>query len=255
VATGLALHWAIDFGILPGPRDWWADRAAAERRFADAEGELAHLRAAAAAPEGWVALHEGASLDAWTGDPALWTAAGAEIVGTSDGSLDRNAFLATELPWDDFVLAFEFRADDAGVNSGVQYRSRWHDRKRFTLAGPQADIHFGAFAGALVEEEGRWVLAWPGERAHLDAQGGRVVVAQTAPPEARERALRVGAWNAYVVIAHGPRMVHVINDVVFADVLDDEGSAVGGRLVALQLHTGAPMRIRFRALRAKSLAP
>ena len=61
-------------------------------------------------------------------------------------------------------------------------------------------------------------------------------------------------WNEYVVIARGNHLQHFINGVPTVDVYDDsEAKRLDSGILALQLHAGEPMTVRFKDIRIKSL--
>jgi hypothetical protein len=167
----------------------------------------------------------------WSGDPALWSVDGAgdgghgEIVGRTATGLAKNAFLVSDFELKDFRLALDVKlVDDAG-NSGVQFRTEPLGPlgESGEVKGCQADVGPGWW-GKLYEENGRGVL--------VDAGG--------------EKFLKRGDWNRYEIVCTGSRMRLTFNGHVTAD-LDDPLAAKSGR-IALQIHAGGPMEVRFRDL-------
>ncbi|HMO65416.1 MAG TPA: DUF1080 domain-containing protein, partial [Verrucomicrobiota bacterium] len=56
-----------------------------------------------------------------------------------------------------------------------------------------------------------------------------------------------GDWNTYEILAVGSRLRTAINGQPCVDLDDPAGARRG--ILALQLHSGGPMEIRFRNLR------
>ncbi len=166
-------------------------------------------------------LFDGRTLAGWRGDPALWSVADGAIVGRSSG-LSENAFLRSEALLRDFRLTLSVQlVGDAG-NSGIQFRSR--ELEGGAVTGYQADVGPGWW-GRLYEELGRGLLV----------------------SEGAEAAVRPGEWNTYTITAVGPRVLLAINGAEAADLEDAAGAREG--ILALQLHAGGPMEIRFKDLR------
>lgn len=209
---------------------------------------LAFLAQSPAEP-GALALFDGSTLAGWRGDPRYWSVEDGAIVGRSTEAVPctRNTFLIWQGTVADFELTLEYRID--GGNSGIQYRSR--DAGDFVVEGYQADIDSGPHhAGILYEERGRGILALRGERVAIGAGGARR--AEPALGEAAElqRSIHSGQWNRYRITARGGRLDHEINGVPMVEVDDaDAERAARSGILALQLHSGSPMAVRFRNLR------
>jgi putative membrane-bound dehydrogenase-like protein len=188
-------------------------------------GYLASPRQVAllATPDTVASFFNGKTLDGWLGNPQLWSVENGEIVGRSPG-LKRNEFLISQMQVGDFSLAFEVKLTPNSENSGVQFRSQ--PLAEGEVKGYQADIGAGWW-GKLYEEHGR-ALLWdkPGD-AHV----------------------RPGDWNRYRIEARDSRIRTFINDQPCVDLDDPEGARRG--LIALQLHSGGQLEVRFRALELK----
>ncbi|HEX8200269.1 MAG TPA: family 16 glycoside hydrolase [Isosphaeraceae bacterium] len=172
---------------------------------------------------GFSPLFNGTDLSGWEGDPKLWSARDGLLVGRSPG-LDHNDFLATEKPFDDFILKLTFRLVGGEGNSGVQFRSvrvPGHE-----MSGYQADIG-QQFWGCLYDESRR----------------DRVLV--PANPRALET-LKKDGWNEYVIRAMGDHITLALNGVTSVDYREpDRGIAREGR-IAVQIHAGGPMEVQFK---------
>ncbi|MBK6941653.1 MAG: DUF1080 domain-containing protein [Planctomycetes bacterium] len=197
-------------------------------------------------------LFDGHSLRGWSGDPSHWSVEDGTIVGrsTPERPLVRNTFLIHEDVFGDFELRLRYRIQ--GGNSGIQYRSR--DRGAFEVSGYQADIEAGPnYTGILYEEQGRGIMAMRGEAVEFGADGDRIVGLRLGDAAKLQTFIRRGDWNDYVVTARGNRLTHRINGVTVVDVVDRDPKhrARAGHL-ALQLHQGPPMEVRFADLRIRT---
>ncbi len=176
-----------------------------------------------ATPETAKDLFNGRDLAGWSGDPAVWSVEGGEIVGRTSTGLKGNAFLVSGLDLLDFKLTLEVRLTPDAANSGVQFRSRPVDGGE--MKGPQADIGKGWW-GKLYEENGRGLL----EKA-----GG-------------EQWVKPGKWNTYVIEAVGGDVRLTLNGHQVADRKGDAELARRGQL-GFQVHSGGPTEVRFRNLK------
>lgn len=171
--------------------------------------------------ENAASFFNGNDLTGWRGDTALWSVENGEIVGVSPG-LEHNQFLISELAVEDFTLTFDVKLDPNEGNSGVQFRSV--PIAGGEMKGYQADIGAGWW-GKLYEENGR-ALLW-------DKSG--------------EKHVRPGEWNSYEITASGHKILTRINGQTCVDLEDPEGALRG--VIGLQIHSGGPMKVRFRNLK------
>ncbi|MGI9517540.1 MAG: 3-keto-disaccharide hydrolase [Pirellulaceae bacterium] len=193
-------------------------------------------------------LFDGSSLEGWSGDERFWSVVDGAIVGetTPDNPIERNTFLI----WqggdvDDFELRFKYRM--TGGNSGVQFRSE--DKGEFSVAGYQADFDAGNnYTGILYDEGGgRGILVQRGQEVTIDEKGEKKVTGTVCDEAEYVAGLNTGDWNEVVVTAKGNRLSHSINGITSAVLIDsEEGKAKSSGILALQLHTGPPMKIEFR---------
>jgi hypothetical protein len=152
----------------------------------------------------------------------------------------------------DFELTLQFKIE--GGNSGIQYRSKVLDDEQFIVGGYQADIDFtNKFAGILYEEKGRGILAKRGEKVTIGGDGKKQASAFATSDELAA-GIHPGQWNDYRVVAKGNRLQHYINEALTAEVIDEQGdkSAATG-VIALQLHQGPPMVVRFKNITLREL--
>ena len=209
---------------------------------------LAARSEAQEAPE-FRALFDGATLTGWEGDPERWSVEGGAIVGrtTREAPLERSTYLI----WRggevrDFELVLEYRLQSGG-NSGVQFRSR--EVGAHVVAGYQADLADKAgFSGALYEQFGRGFLARRGEEARFDV-AGKGETQRFAEESALAAVVRSGEWNELRVRAVGEELQVWINGTLTASVVDrNRARASLSGLLALQLHSGAPLEVAFRKI-------
>lgn len=191
-------------------------------------------------------LFDGKSLQGWEGDERFWSVENGELVGRS--SAERPLSRSTWLIWRggelrDFRLELDFQLH--GGNSGVQFRSR--DGGNFQVDGYQADLEDGPdWSGCLYEQGGRGVCARRGEVVSFAADGTRTAE-QRADSAELLRVLRPQQWNRYAIEARGPSIAIFINGVEMTRVADlDPARFAAQGILALQLHQGPPMEVRFR---------
>lgn len=232
------------------------EAAIAAQRIRDALGDAAP--AAIEMPEptiaGFERIFNGKTLDGWAGDPAFWRVEDGHIIGetTEDTPAKVNTFLIWEGgTLDDFELCFRFRMDSEWANSGIQIRSeRFED---YRVRGYQPDIATDDWiTGICFEEGGRGILARRGQRLVITPDGEKETV-RFAEEEALNRHIRYDDWNSYRIIAQGNKFVSAINGHVMHEVIDDSPDARHSGIIAFQLHTGPPMKIRFKDIEIKRL--
>lgn len=198
------------------------------------------LGLAAAAPLPWLAgcrsapveLFNGQDLSGWEGDERLWLVENGEIVGRSPG-ISENVFLATNERFEDFRLNLEVRLVDNQGNSGVQFRSE-REQGSTEMIGYQADIG-PTWWGNLYDESRR--------RENL-------AVADAA---FMEKLIRKDDWNQYEIRALGPAIRLTINGRRTVEYVETDESVPRTGRIALQIHSGPPLEVRFRNLLLETL--
>lgn len=181
---------------------------------------------------GFEPMFNGRDLSGWEGDPLLWLAEDGMIVGRSPG-IAYNDFLATTGRYGDFILRFQVHLLNNEGNSGVQFRSE-RVPGSMEMIGYQADIGPGWW-GNLYDESRR--------RENLAEAG----------PAVLERALEPGGWNDYEIRAQGPHIELRLNGETTVDYEEPDPKIPQEGLIALQIHSGPPLEVRFRNLRIKKL--
>ncbi len=184
----------------------------------------------AADDAGFQSLFNGKDLSGWVtpDNKGLFSVEDGEIVGRSkEGELKKNEFLVTDKPYGDFVLKVKFKYRDG--NSGIQFRSeRASDG---AVSGPQADIANG-FWGLLYEENRRGIL-------------------ERYDPQKADELVKKGDWNEFIITAKGDHVTIDLNGTRVIDRTDPKFDKTG--IIALQLHAGPPMEIRFKDIAIKTL--
>jgi 3-keto-disaccharide hydrolase len=138
-------------------------------------------------------------------------------------------YLATDEVFGDFDLTLEF-LQEADGNSGVFFRS-WVTGT--VVSGWQVEVAPpGAHSGGIYESYGRGWLVQPDEEG--------------------EAALRPGEWNAMRIRAVGGHVQTWLNGTPIVDLTDDTIGEARGR-IALQIHSGGGIRVRWREIRIETL--
>jgi Domain of Unknown Function (DUF1080) len=203
-------------------------------------------------PDGFKAVFNGRDLTGWEGSPKYWWVEDGCLTGKADGTLKFNRFLT----WRggtlrNFELRVKVKVSPTG-NSGLQYRGTERpDLGESVVTGYQCDVVANRpdYNGMLYEERGRRILAHTGEKVVIDTQGQPWVVGQfplkAFPPD---------EWHDYRVLAEGNHYRHWIDGQITVDVidLDEKGRKLDG-VLAVQVHVGPPMTIRYKDFLLKAL--
>lgn len=217
----------------------------------------------------WQSLFNGKDLTGWTvkckpadRDRVFWKVEDGCIVADSmDAGKHDYIWLVSDQEYSDFVLRLKFQAfrDNPG-NSGVQIRSRY-DGAAGWLDGPQVDINPpGPWRTGMIWDETRGVQHW----LWPAVPKGQWVKPEMANPQLRFFfADNSPAWNDFEITARGSQLQAVLNGVEImrydgAGVLDDathreRDVGLRGR-IALQIHTGDRLRLRFKEVLVRELA-
>lgn len=174
-------------------------------------------------------LFNGKNLDGWDGDPRLWRVENGEIVGSTEGvTLEANSFLITRRKFRNFDLKLEVKLRNH--NSGIQFRSE--ALPGWVVRGLQADMAENNWWGSIYDERGpRGVIVngWKGKA---------------------ETVVKPGDWNEYQVYCQGGLVQLRVNGLLTAEL---RGEPEREGVIALQLHRGPPMEVRFRNIRIRVL--
>ena len=169
-----------------------------------------------------VKLFNGSDLTGWVGNPDFWSVKDGVIVGQAP-LINYNTFLYTKKEYANFILKFKVRLTNH--NSGVQFRSKVIDDKKFVMRGYQADIA-NNYWGLLYEEKGRGKLDFEMNVKDLAKQG---------------------EWIDFVVKADGPNITITVNgtDTVTYVEKDPKKGAQTGH-IGLQLHSRSAMKVEYK---------
>jgi len=176
-------------------------------------------------------LFNGKDLSGWVTpeDKSLFTVEDGEIVGRTKGDLKKNEFLATEKKYGDFVLKAKVKFRNG--NSGIQFRSK--RTSEGVVSGPQADVAEG-YWGLLYEERGRGIL-------------------ERYPEEKAKELVKDNDWNEFVITAKGDHVTIDLNGTRVIDRTDSKFDKEG--IIALQVHVGPAMEVRYKDIALQELAP
>ncbi len=165
-----------------------------------------------------------------------WVVHGTEKWYVEDGLLicesgpDQNyGYLSTKKFYDDFELTLEF-LQEANGNSGVFFRSTFEGTKvsgwQVEVAPPNHDT------GGIYESYGRgWLVQIPDEKENI---------------------LKMGEWNKMKIRVVGGHVTTWLNGVQMVD-LEDEKIAEGKGAIALQIHDGGGIKVKWRNLEITEL--
>lgn len=204
-----------------------------------------------AAEPGFTSLFNGVDLTGWDGDKKAWTVRDGAIQSVG-GKTKKNWLIWRGGELRDFELRLRFKFTKG--NSGVQVRSK--EIAKWQVRGYQVEIadatKIGLWHYSLSPEKYRSHLATAGQFVRIGTDGKKKTTQRAAPPKVQS-VCRNDEWNELVVIAKGPRLVQKINDVVFAELVDEDAKyAARSGLLALQDH-GKGCVAAFKDIRIKHL--
>jgi hypothetical protein len=165
-----------------------------------------------------------------------WEVYGTEKWYVEDGLLvsesgpdEEYGYLATKEQYKNFELNVEFKQEAKG-NSGVFIRSTIEGVK---VSGWQVEVApKGLHTGGVYESYGReWLIK---------------------PSPEKEEVLKEGEWNHMKIVANGDNLTSYLNGVEMITITDDIiGKGVGS--IALQIHSGGGIKVKWRNLVIKEL--
>jgi hypothetical protein len=153
-----------------------------------------------------------------------WYVENGELVCES-GPDSGYGYLATEASFKDFELTLEF-LQEANGNSGVFIRSHVEGTR---ISGWQVEVAPpGNHTGGIYESYGRgWLIQ---------------------PDSEKESVLQMGEWNTMRIRVVGDRVTSWLNGVQMVDLVDEQIGKGEGH-IALQIHEGGGIKVRWRNLR------
>ena len=176
-----------------------------------------------------VSLFNGKNLDGWTiNGTEKWYVEDGLLVCES-GPDKAYGYLSTDAYYDDFVLELEF-LQEADGNSGVFFRSTVEGTVvsgwQVEVAPPDHDT------GGIYESYGRgWLIK---------------------PEKDKDAYLKMGEWNHMRIICNGDTVTTFLNGHEMVSLTDEKiGDGKGG--IALQIHDGGGIKVKWRNIQLTEL--
>lgn len=181
-------------------------------------------------PKGqYLYLFNGSNLDGWVNHGTeKWYVENGELICES-GTDAQYGYLSTEANYDDFDLELEFK-QEANGNSGVFFRSTFEGTKvsgwQVEVAPPKNNT------GGIYESYGRgWLIK---------------------PDVEKDKSLKMGEWNKMRIRVVGNEVTTWLNDTKMIQLSDEKiGKGVGA--IALQIHDGGGIKVRWRNIELQNL--
>jgi hypothetical protein len=174
-------------------------------------------------------LFNGKNLEGWkVNGKEKWYVEEGNLVCES-GPEKGYGYLSTAKEYKDFILRLQFKQEADG-NSGVFFRSSVEDTR---IEGWQVEVApRGKDTGGIYESYGRgWLVQIP---------------------DNKENVLIEGEWNSLVILVNGDRVMTWLNNELMADLEDEAiGNATGS--IALQIHDGGGIKVRWRDIYLREL--
>ncbi|MEM9282847.1 MAG: DUF1080 domain-containing protein [Verrucomicrobiota bacterium] len=206
-----------------------------------------------------VSLFDGKTLKGWTApDLSYWTVENEAITATSseENPCKKNQFLVWEGgEVSDFVLSLSFKVEGGPkANSGIQIRSQLDETGH--AVGYQVDISqpTAPWLGAIYDEHGRKMLAARGEKTTVLDDGSFEKESLLSSADLAVASYQPGGWNRCEITAKENRIEVRLNGELTSMVIDrqeDEREFSG--ILALQLHSGPPMKVQFRDIELRRI--
>ena len=176
-----------------------------------------------------ISLFNGKNLDGWIiYGTEKWYVEDNELVCES-GPDKQYGYLGTEKNFDDFILSLQFKQENNG-NSGVFFRSTVDGTK---VEGWQVEVAPpGLHSGGIYESYGRgWLIK---------------------PDSSKDSIVKMGEWNDMKIKVIGNDVTTWINNTEMIKIKDSIiGKGIGG--VALQIHDGGGIKVRWKNLKIQKL--
>ncbi len=174
-------------------------------------------------------LFNGKNLDGWTiyGTEKWYVEDG--LLVCESGPDKEYGYLATDKHYKDFELNLDFKQEADG-NSGVFIRSTIEGVK---VSGWQVEVApKGKHTGGVYESYGRgWLIK---------------------PDPEKEEALKEGEWNHLKIKVKGDKLTSWLNGTEMITITDEKiGEGVGS--IALQIHSGGGIKIKWKNIKLKEL--
>ena len=174
-------------------------------------------------------LFNGKNLDGWTNyGTEKWYVEDDQIICES-GPDALYGYLGTDKHYKNFILTVDFK-QEANGNSGVFFRSTIDGIK---VNGWQVEVAPpGHDSGGIYESYGRgWLIK---------------------PDPEKDKALKMGEWNTMKIKVEGNSVTTWLNGVEMVNITDEKiGEGEGG--IALQIHDGGGIKVRWRNIYLEEL--
>ncbi len=174
-------------------------------------------------------LFNGSNLDGWTiYGTEKWYVEDGNLISES-GPDKQYGYLATDKYYKNFELTLDF-FQEADGNSGVFIRSTIDGTK---VSGWQVEVApKGKHTGGVYESYGRgWLIK---------------------PEAEKEEYLKEGEWNTLKIKVQGDSLTSWLNGHEMVSIVDEEiGKGEGS--IALQIHDGGGIRVRWKNISLESL--
>jgi hypothetical protein len=179
--------------------------------------------------EKWKSLFNGKNLKGWNihGTEKWYVEDG--LLVCESGPDKEYGYLSTKKNYDDFELELEF-LQEADGNSGVFFRSTFEGTKvsgwQVEVAPPNRDT------GGIYESYGRgWLVRIPDEKENI---------------------LKMGEWNKMKIRVVGGHVTTWLNGQQMVDI-EDEKIAQGKGAIALQIHDGGGIKVKWRNMKVREI--
>ena len=151
-----------------------------------------------------------------------------ELIAES-GPNKEYGYLGTTIDYKDFILEVDF-LQEANGNSGVFFRSSIEGVK---ISGWQVEVApAGNNTGGIYESYGRgWLIK---------------------PTDAKQKMLKEGSWNTLKIKAQGAQITTWLNGAEMIQITDDK-IGQGQGFIALQIHDGGGIKVKWRNFRITEL--
>jgi hypothetical protein len=192
-------------------------------------GTMIILLAGFTQPDKWKSLFNGKNLVGWEihGTEKWYVEDG--LLVCESGPDQEYGYLATKKHYDDFILELDFQQEADG-NSGVFFRSTLDGTK---ISGWQVEVAPpGNDTGGIYESYGRgWLVKIP---------------------EEKEDILKMGEWNTLRIKVVGDKVTTWLNGQEMVNLKDEKiGQGKGG--IALQIHSGGGIKVRWKNIKIQEI--
>ena len=177
-----------------------------------------------------VSLFNGKDLTGWTiNGTEKWYADSSHQLVCESGPDKQYGYLSTKKNYKNFILTLQFK-QEANGNSGVFFRSSIEGVK---ISGWQVEVApINLHTGGIYESYGRGWLK--------------------QPDKADEKYLKQGQWNSMKIKVINDHVTTWLNGHMMVD-LQDEKIGAGEGFIALQIHDGGGIKVRWKDIMIEEL--